>query len=316
MEATAASWFANRTSSWRDWPLNQLLAAKGRTRISVVLPALDEEATIGAIVAGVRGLAQRTGLVDEVIVIDSGSQDATAKVAYEAGAIVYHRDDILPQHGSRPGKGEVLWKSLAVANGDLIVFVDADLTDFQPYFVSGLLGPLLTNPDISLVKAFYDRPLLDVSATGGGRVTELMARPLLNAYFPELAGVVQPLAGEYAARRSLLETLPFAPGYGVETGLLLDTVLAAGLDAVAQVDLGERTHGHQDTAALGQMAATILHTVLARIHPNDPLADTLTQFTRVQGRISAVDRTIGSDERPPMKSIPEYANRRRVPSPR
>jgi len=155
-----------------------------------------------------------------------------------------------------------------------------------------------------------------VSAAGGGRVTELMARPLLNAYFPELAGVVQPLAGEYAGRRTLLEALPFAPGYGVETGLLLDTVLAAGLDAVAQVDLGERTHGHQDTAALGQMAATILHTVLARIHPNDPLADTLTQFTRVQGRITAVDRPIGSEERPPMKTIPEYANRRRVPSPR
>src|SRR4051812_10624077 len=149
MEATAASWFASRTSSWRDWPLNQLLAAKGRTRVSVVLPALDEEATVGAIVAGVRGLAERTRLVDEGIVIDSGSQDATAKAAYEAGAVVYHRDDILPAHGSYPGKGEVLWKSLAVAGGDILVFVDADLTDFQPYFISGLLGPLLTDPEVS-----------------------------------------------------------------------------------------------------------------------------------------------------------------------
>jgi glucosyl-3-phosphoglycerate synthase len=326
MEATAASWFASRTSSWRDWPLERLLTAKDRTRVSVVLPALDEEATVGAIVTGVRRLAERTRLVDEVIVVDSGSQDATAKVAYEAGAIVYHRDDILPAHGSNPGKGDVLWKSLAVATGDILVYVDADLTDFQPHFVYGLLGPLLTDPDVAMVKAFYDRPLLDVSAQGGGDwsgparrslagpdrsgVTELMARPLLNAYFPELAGVVQPLAGEYAARRSLLETLPFAAGCGVETGLLLDTVLAAGLDAVAQVDLGERTHGHQDTAALGRMAAAILHTVLARVHPNDPLGDTLTQFARAHGRITAVDTPVAAPPRPPMNTIPEYRSRR------
>src|SRR5262249_19334448 len=161
-----------------------------------------------------------------------------------------------------------------------------DLVDFQPSFVTGLLGPVLTDPDISLVKGFYDRPLLDVAAAGGGRVTELMARPLLNAYFPELAGVVQPLAGEYAGRRTLLGKLPFAAGYGVETGLLLDTVLEAGLDAVAQVDLGQRTHGHQDTAALGQMAATILHTVLDRAYPNDPRDHSLTQFARVDGVIT------------------------------
>jgi glucosyl-3-phosphoglycerate synthase len=306
MEATAASWFASRTSSWRDWSLDRVLAAKDRTRVSVILPALDEEATIGAIVTGVRRLAERTRLVDEVIVIDSGSQDATAKVAYEAGAIVYHRDDILPAHGSRPGKGDVLWKSLAVASGDILVYLDADLTDFQQHFVCGLLGPLLTEPDVTLVKAFYDRPLPDWS----WGVTELMARPLLNAYFPELAGVVQPLSGEYAARRSLLETLPFAAGYGVETGLLLDAVLEAGLDAVAQVDLGECAHGRQDTAALGRMAASILHTVLARVHPNDPLGDTLTQFARSHGRMSAVDSQVTAPPRPPMNTIPEYQSRR------
>jgi len=306
MHPTAAAWFARRTSSWRDWPVHRLVEAKGTTRVSVVLPALDEETTIGPIVAGVRGLADRTGLVDEVIVLDSGSQDATAKVAYEAGAIVYHRDDVLPAHGSRPGKGEALWKSLAVTTGDLLVFVDSDLTDFQPHFVTGLLGPLLTEPEVAMVKAFYDRPLLDVSAAGGGRVTELMARPLLGAYFPELAGVVQPLAGEYAARRSLLETLPFAPGYGVETGLLLDTVLEAGLDAVAQVDLGTRTHGHQDTMALGQMAATILRTVLERVHPGDPPDGTLTQFTRRNGAITPVDRVVSGESRPPMVTVPEY----------
>jgi glucosyl-3-phosphoglycerate synthase len=309
MHPTAASWFARRTSSWRDWPLERLVRHKGDTTISVVLPALDEEPTVGDIVTGVRRLADHAGLVDEVIVIDSGSEDRTAKVAAEAGATVYHCDEILPEHGSHPGKGEVLWKALMVATGDLIVYIDADLTDFRSYFVTGLLGPLLTEPDVTLVKAFYDRPLLDVSAGGGGRVTELMARPLINTYFPELAGVVQPLAGEYAARRSLLETLPFAAGYGVETGLLLDTVLDAGLDAVAQVDLGQRTHGHQDTAALGRMAATILHTVLERVHPGDPRSGSLTQFTRVDGAITAVDHDVLGPQRPPMITIPEYADR-------
>ena len=203
---------------------------------------------------------------------------------------MHHRDEILPDLGSYPGKGEVLWKSLHVAAGDLLVFVDADLTDFGEHYVTGLLGPLLADDSTLLVKAFYDRPLLDVSAAGGGRVTELMARPLLGAFRPELAGVVQPLAGEYAARRSLLETLPFAAGYGVETGLLLDTVAAHGLDAVAQVDLGQRTHGHQDTAALGRMAATILHTVLRRVAPDSPLWTTLTQFHRADGTVVPHDR--------------------------
>ena len=293
-----------------DWPEADLIAAKGSARVSVVLPALDEEPTVGAIVAGVRRLAERTGLVDEILVIDSGSVDGTAAAAAAAGATVHHRDDILPAHGSYPGKGEVLWKALHVARGDILVYVDADLTDFGPHFVTGLLGPLLTDPSASLVKAFYDRPLLDVSAAGGGRVTELMARPLLNAYFPELAGVVQPLAGEYAGRRELLETLPFAGGYGVETGLLLDTVTRHGLDAVAQVDLGHRTHGHQDTAALGRMAATILHTVLRRVDPDRPLGTELTQFHRSGNGLAAVGTEVTGPERPPMVSMMEYRRER------
>ena len=190
----AAGWFARRTSGWWDWPEDRLLAGKGDATVSVVLPALDEEPTVGLIVAGIRPLVKR-GLVDEIVVVDSGSVDRTAEVAAAAGATVHHRDDILPDLGSYPGKGEVLWKALAVTTGDIVVYVDADLTDFQPHFVTGLLGPLLADPDIGMVKAFYDRPLLDVSAAGGGRVTELMARPLLNAYFPDVARVVQPLAG-------------------------------------------------------------------------------------------------------------------------
>jgi glucosyl-3-phosphoglycerate synthase len=312
MHTQAQKWFASRTFAAADWPVERLMAAKGATRVSVVLPALDEEPTVGAIVAGVRRLADWTGLVDEVLVIDSGSVDATAEVARAAGAGVYHRDDILPELGSYPGKGEVLWKALYVARGDIIVYVDADLTDFGEHYLIGLLGPLLTDPSVLMVKAFYDRPLLDVSAAGGGRVTELMARPLLGAFLPQLTGVVQPLAGEYAARRSLLEALPFAAGYGVETGLLLDTVTAYGLDAVAQVDLGHRTHGHQDTAALGRMAATILHTVLRRVAPEHLLWTELTQFHREGGVAVPVDAEISWPDRPPMETVPAYRDRERA----
>jgi glucosyl-3-phosphoglycerate synthase len=305
----AARWFAERTSRASDWPIERLVTLKGSARISVVLPALDEEPTVGEIVAGLRRLARPTGLVDEVIVIDSGSVDQTAKVAAEAGATVYHRDEIMPETGSYPGKGEVLWKALYVATGDIIVYVDADLTDFGEHYICGLVGPLLADEQILMVKAFYDRPLLDVAAAGGGRVTELMARPLLSALRPDLGGVVQPLAGEYAGRRALLETLPFAAGYGVETGLLLDTVDRYGLQAVAQVDLGQRTHGHQDTAALGRMAATILHTVLGRLAPEHPLWTVLTQFQRMDGLVYPVDNEVTGPERPPISSIPSYRTR-------
>jgi glucosyl-3-phosphoglycerate synthase len=299
----AARWFAKRTSSANDWPSDRLVEMKGSARVSVILPALDEEPTVGDIVVGLRGLAERTGLIDEILVIDSGSADQTAKVAAEAGATVYHRGDIRPELGSFPGKGEVLWKAQYVATGDIFVYVDSDLTDFGEHYVLGLLGPLFADASVHMVKAFYDRPLLDVAATGGGRVTELMARPLLNALKPELAGVVQPLAGEYAARRSLLEALPFAAGYGVETGLLLDTVKAYGLDAVAQVDLGQRTHGHQDTAALGRMAATILHTVLRRLAPEQPLWPDLTQFHRIDGTPTPLHTPIPRPDRPPKRSV-------------
>ena len=304
MHPKAEAWFRRSTFAWSDWSESDLRAAKGASRVSVALPALDEEPTVGEIVAGVVELRDRTGLVDEIVVIDSGSVDDTAKVAAAAGATVFHRDDILPHLGTQPGKGEILWKALAVTSGDILVYIDSDLTDFRGTFVTGLLGPLLTRPEVRLVKAFYDRPLLDVSAAGGGRVTELAARPLLNAFFPHLSGVVQPLAGEYAARRDLLMSLPFAAGYGVETGLLLDTVAAHGLDAVAQVDLGHRTHGHQDTAALGRMAATILATVLRRAHPDDQLSRTLTQFRRdPDGAIEAYDHETAWPDRPPMSTV-------------
>ncbi|HEY0485456.1 MAG TPA: glucosyl-3-phosphoglycerate synthase [Mycobacteriales bacterium] len=317
MHPAARSWFDRRTSTSGDWSVPALIERKGTTTVSVVLPALDEEPTVGGIVEGLRALAETTGLVDEIVVVDSGSTDRTAEVAAAAGATVHHRDDVLPRLGSYPGKGEVLWKALHVTHGDLVVYVDADLTDFGPHYVTGLLGPLLHEPDVLLTKAFYDRPLLDVSASGGGRVTELMARPLFQAHFPELAGVVQPLAGEYAARRSLLETLPFAAGYGVETGLLLDTVAAHGLDAVAQVDLGHRTHGHQDTEALGRMAATILRTVMARVDPDREPWPELTQFRREDdGTVVPHDTVVAVPERPPIITVSEYRAARAQGGPR
>ncbi|MCW2502600.1 MAG: Glucosyl-3-phosphoglycerate synthase [Actinomycetia bacterium] len=307
MRADAQRWFATRTHRAADWPyprvaaLKEAAALKGSATVSVVLPALNEEPTVGAIVAGVRSLG---ALVDEVVVVDSGCTDRTAEVAAAAGARVVHRDDVLPELGpSRPGKGEVLWKALQVTSGDLVVYLDADLTGFRPSFVTGLLGPLLADPEVLLVKGFYDRPLGGEPGSGG-RVTELLARPLLNLYFPELAGVVQPLAGEYAARRSLLETLPFAPGYGVEAGLLVDTVTRHGLGALAQTDLGERRHAHQDTAALGRMAAAILHTIARRT--GDPGPATLTQFARNGGAVTPADYPVPADERPPIASLAQY----------
>ncbi|MER7669266.1 glucosyl-3-phosphoglycerate synthase [Kitasatospora sp. NPDC096128] len=324
----AASWLHRRSWSAAERPVDALLAAKRRTRqtVSVVLPALDEEATVGDIVRTVRReLMDRIPLVDELVVVDSGSTDATAAVAAAAGARVEHRDRILPRLPAVPGKGEVLWRSLLVTHGDIVCFVDADLREFDPAFVSGIVGPLLTEPDIHLVKAMYDRPLETESGAvvpaGGGRVTELVARPLLNLHWPELAGFVQPLGGEYAARRSLLERLPFPTGYGVELGLLVDALDLVGLDALAQVDVGVRHHRHQDGQALGRMAATIYRTALERLdrtHRLKASADLvhphLTQFTRTPAGgtpiFTAHTHPVTALERPPMHTVPEYSTHR------
>ncbi|MFI6156197.1 glucosyl-3-phosphoglycerate synthase [Kitasatospora sp. NPDC051170] len=321
----AASWLRRRSWAAADRPAQDLLRAKERTghTVSVVLPALDEEATVGDIVRTIRReLMERLPLVDELVVVDSGSTDATAAAAAEAGARVEHRDAILPRLPAVPGKGEVLWRSLLVTHGDLVCFIDADLREFDPAFVSGILGPLLTEPDIQLVKAMYDRPLETESGAivpaGGGRVTELVARPLLNLHWPELAGFVQPLGGEYAARRSLLERLPFPTGYGVELGLLVDALETVGLDALAQVDVGVRHHRHQDGQALGRMAATIYRTALERLDRThrlkagaDLVRPLLTQFTRSPEtrEFTAHTLPVTALERPPMHTVPEYATR-------
>ncbi|MEU1329971.1 glucosyl-3-phosphoglycerate synthase [Streptomyces sp. NPDC005865] len=305
-------WLSRRSWSVADRPLDLLVAAKraSGTSVSVVLPALDEEGTVGEIVTKIRrALMEEVPLVDELVVIDSGSSDRTAEVAAAAGARVVHRDEILPRLTPVPGKGEVLWRSLLVTGGDVVAFVDADLREFSADFVSGIVGPLLTDPDVAFVKAMYDRPL--GSAAGqGGRVTELMARPLLNMHWPLLAGFVQPLGGEYAARRSLLERLPFPVGYGVELGLLVDALHTVGLDALAQVDVGVRRHRHQDGQALGRMAAAIYRTAQLRLARGHLLRPELTQFER--GADGFVPRTypVDTEERPPMTGIAEYAHRR------
>jgi len=305
-------WLSDRSWSVHDRPLHQLLAAKQRTgqTVSVVLPALDEEETVGEIVAVIRReLVERVPLVDEVLVIDSGSTDRTSEVAAAAGARVVHRDAILPRIPAVPGKGEVLWRSLLVATGDVICFVDADLREFSADFVTGIVGPLLTEPDVQLVKAMYDRPLAG-SAGQGGRVTELMARPLLNMHWPQLAGFVQPLGGEYAARRSLLERLPFPVGYGVELGMLVDALHLVGLDALAQVDVGVRKHRHQDGQALGRMAAAIYRTAQLRLARGHLVRPSLTQFERGVTGFEPRTYAVDTEERPPMTEITEYARRR------
>ncbi|WP_199552385.1 glucosyl-3-phosphoglycerate synthase [Streptomyces sp. N35] len=306
-------WLEQRSWSAKDRPLDLLLEAKARqgTTVSVVLPALDEEATVGQIVTVIRRelMSPEAPLVDELVVIDSGSGDRTAEVAAAAGARVVHRDAILPRIPAVPGKGEVLWRSLLVTGGEIVCFVDADLREFSPDFVSGIVGPLLTEPDVQFVKAMYDRPLGD-EAGQGGRVTELVARPLLNLHWPQLAGFVQPLGGEYAARRSLLEQLPFPVGYGVELGLLVDALHTVGLDALAQVDVGVRKHRHQDGRALGRMAAAIYRTAQLRLARGHLVRPHLTQFERGEDGFQPRTHPVDTEERPPMAEITEYTSRR------
>jgi glucosyl-3-phosphoglycerate synthase len=249
---------SQNTSDATDWPLARLSDLKADARIAVVIPARNEAGTVGGIVG--RITAELAGFVDELIVMDSLSSDATVSEAANAGARVHSVASVRPDLGVRAGKGEALWKSLFVTTSDLLVFIDADLTEWGPHFVTGLLGPLLTEPSIKLVRGFYDR-VLDVGdepSLQGGRVTELVARPWLALHRPQLGGVVQPLAGEWAIRRSVFERLTVPTGYGVELSTLLDVHSAYGLDAIAQVDLGRRAHRHQSLHDLAAMATELM----------------------------------------------------------
>ncbi|WP_425577559.1 glucosyl-3-phosphoglycerate synthase [Nocardia callitridis] len=293
------------THSWETptWSVRELVAAKNGRTVSVVLPALNEQDTVAQVVASIRPLLGT--LVDELIVLDSGSTDATAERARAAGAEVFSREQAIPELEPVPGKGEALWRSLAVTSGDVIAFVDSDLLDPDPAFVPKLLGPLLTMPEMHLVKAYYRRPLRQgdsIDAHGGGRVTELVARPLLAALRPGLSPLLQPLGGEYAGTRELLTSVPFAPGYGVEIGLLLDTYDRLGLSAIGQVNLGVRTHRNRPLADLGVMSRQILGTALGRSGVSDSGAP-LTQFPMVDGVFTAQRTDVSLVDRPPMKTL-------------
>ena len=318
-------WFVQNTFTSSEFAdLRRLLEAKERQnlRISVGLPTLNEEATVRRVIRTIRSrLMERIPLVDEIAVIDSDSDDQTREIAREEGVAVHVLGDILPDYGARRGKGEALWKSLHVLTGDIVVWIDTDVTDTHPKFVYGILGPLLLRPDVQFVKAFYQRPLrigAEVLASGGGRVTELSARPILNLFFPELSGMVQPLSGEQGGRRALLEQLPFFTGYGVETGLLIDTLLRAGLGALAQVDMKQRIHRNQDLLSLSKMSFQILQVALKRVgeaHGERIWEDanaTLKLITQTEGgKLHLEMHDIEISELPPMSTIPEYITARR-----
>ena len=312
-------WFAENTFHGREFAdLRRLVDLKQRqgVTISLGLPTLNEQTTIGKVVRTFKhALMDRVPLLDEIVVIDSGSSDRTATIAERAGVTVVQHSDILARYGVFQGKGEALWKSLFVLKGDLICWVDTDITNIHPKFVYGLLGPLLSDPEIHYVKGFYRRPLkfgAELQAQGGGRVTELAARPLLNLFFPELSGLVQPLSGEYAGRRRVLESVPFFTGYGVELGLLLAISEAYGLRAIAQVDLGMRVHRNQTLFDLSKMAFAIIQVGLKhlgdrhRIHLLEEVNKTMKLIHYEDERYWIEQKEIEDQERPPMNSVPEY----------
>ncbi len=318
------SWLENNTfhhgEFWDILKLVERKESKGLT-ISLCIPTLNEEKTIGKEVLILRSeLMERYKLIDEFAVIDSGSNDRTLEVAASYGADVYLAADILPEVGEKKGKGENLWKAIHQLKGDVICYVDADISNIHPRFVYGLVAPLINRDEIKYVKAFYDRPLNYSSGlrpSGGGRVTEILVRPLFSLLYPELTNIIQPLSGEYAARREVLEQIPFPIGYGVETAHLLDLYHMHGLEIFAQTDLDRRVHRNQKTNALGKMSFGILQTFLNRLHAHGGIEKlpqmeiTHRQFEVEDGKYSQVTKEIIEEERPPMVEIEAYCEKQR-----
>ncbi len=317
-------WFAENTYHADEFSqLNELMELKRQqgVTISLALPALDEEETVGKVIKMMKKeLMEKIPLLDEIVLIDSNSTDRTREIAKKAGVPVYIHQRLLERLGARQGKGEALWKSLLVTRGDIIVWIDTDIINIHPRFVYGIIGPLLLNPQVQLVKGFYRRPLkvgAKMQAGGGGRVTELTARPLLNLFYPELSGVVQPLSGEYAGRREALERAIFFSGYGVETGLLIDIYEKFGLQAIAQVDLLERIHHNQHLEALSKMSFAIIQTVIRKLESrfgSAVLEDVNRSMKLIRhgnkGYFLEVEE-IAERDRPPMIEVPEYQNSRK-----
>jgi len=312
-------WIENNTIHHSQfWDIKKLVEEKEKQnlKISLCLPTLNEEKTIGKeIVMFKSELMDRYPLLDEIAVIDSGSSDSTCEIAKTFGADVYLSADILPQYGEKKGKGENLWKAVYELTGDIIIYVDADIKNIHPRFAYGLVAPLIYRPELHYVKAFYDRPLAfsqGVRPSGGGRVTEILVRPLFSLFFPDLTGLIQPLSGEYAVRREVLEKIPFPIGYGVETSHLIDVYEKWGMEAIAQVDLDQRVHRNQETRDLGKMAFGILRAFLFRAEAlgvigNLPELNTLLrQFQAKDETYEQIAYEIREEERPPMIDIPEY----------
>lgn len=293
---------------------------KKNLKISLCLPTLNEEKTIAKEIIIMKSeLMTRYPLVDELIVIDSGSTDNTAEIAASFGADVHIANEILPHLEQFKGKGENLWKALYITKGDIIVYIDADIKNIHHRFAYGLIGPLLLYDNIKYSKAFYDRPISigknKIRPTGGGRVTELVIRPLFSLFFPELTQIIQPLSGEYAGFRELFEKIPFPIGYGVETSMILDIYEKWGLDVIAQVDLDRRIHRNQDTKALGRMSFAILKTFIDRqrrsglIDLKENLFDEIIQYNLVDNEYRPDVLKIKGLERPPMITLPEYCKK-------
>lgn len=312
-------WFAENTFHADEFDdLKHLLALKEKQgyTISLALPALNEEKTVGRVIRTVkRALMTNVPLLDEIVLIDSDSTDLTRKIAQKLEVPVFIHQHLLPELGPLSGKGEALWKSLLVTKGDIVAWIDTDIVNIHPHFVYGILGPLLLNPRIQFAKGFYRRPLKvghKTQAGGGGRVTELTARPLLNLFYPELSGVVQPLSGEYAGRRTALEQTPFFSGYGVEIGLLIDTFEKYGLEAIAQVDLLERVHHNQPLDALSKMSFAILQAVMRKLEQRygremlEEVNRSMKLIRYRRGDYFLEVEEIAEHERPPMTTLPEY----------
>lgn len=307
MRRSVRRWYDRRTSSASDWSVAALQPAIGHTTVSVVLADVADEAVVGGIVAGVAAVAAAMGLPTDVVVMDSGASLDVLAAAVAGGARVERTADVLPSAGARAGRGEALWKSLATTSGELVVFLDPSEELVSPDSFTGLIGPLITDPQVSLVKG--SAPGTAVTAS----VTDLVARPLINLLFPRLAGVVEPLSASYAARRQLLEQLPFDAGAAVDIGLLVDTLRAEGLDAIAQVDLGEQrtVQSAPDRDAAVRLAGEIGHALLSRVDPEVSLSAELTEFRRRgDGRLEAQTTDIARSQRPPIATVAEYSSGR------
>jgi glucosyl-3-phosphoglycerate synthase len=304
--------------------LDRLVSLKKQKgiKISAAFPTLNEEATITQAIETIKGeCIEKYPLIDQVAVIDSGSQDRTLELARKAGVEIYISEDCLTRHGNYPGKGENLWKSLYLLSGDIILWLDADIKNIHPKFAYGLLGPLLHYDDLLFVKAFYQRPLQvpgEEHEFGGGRVTEILVRPLFSCFFPELAQLYQPCSGECAGRRGLLEHLPFASGYGIETGMLIDIYHKYGPEVIAQVNLDLRIHRNQPANALGKMGFEILHACLNRLQSlnmiklNDPLFEMYRMLESGPDCYELTPAPVQINERPPISTIPEYQEARQI----